>query len=216
MGKKHIRASEIVYDILVGMTNSDLMKKYSLSANGLQTVIMKLVKAGSLKKSDIEGRMPVGEPVQPSTRKCPRCGQPQLVELEKCSNCGAMLAEIPTDRADPLIEAEITGRLNIRKSAIERSVLEDIKGGFTDEELMATYRLSRQEILNLLSRFLWDGRLTHEDLEKRKSLAKTVYMPTYTCPACQKVHFEKLDRCLHCNAPMKPTPTPPRKSRKTS
>ncbi len=216
MGKKHIRASEIVYDILVGMTNSDLMTKYSLSAKGLQTVITKLVKAGSLKKSDIEGRIPVGEPVRAPTRECPRCSEPQPVELEKCSNCGAEFAQILIDQADPVIEAEIVGRLSIRKSAIERSVLEDIKGGFTDEELMATYRLSRQEILNLLSKFLWNGRLTHEDLEKRKSLAKTVYMPTYTCPSCQKVHFEKSDRCLHCNAPMKPTATPPRKSRKTS
>ena len=216
MGKKHIKASEIIYDILVGMTNSDLMQKYSLSAKGLQTVIMKLVEAGSLKKSDIEGRIPVGEPVPPSTRECPRCGQPLPVDTEKCSHCGAVLGERPTDQADPVIEAEIAGRLSIRKSAIERSVLEDIKGGFTDEELMARYGLSRQEILNLLSKFLWDGRLTHEDLEKRKSLAKTVYMPTYTCPSCQKVNFEKRDRCLHCNAPMKPTPTPPPKSRKTS
>jgi uncharacterized protein (DUF433 family) len=213
MGKKHIKASEIIYDILVGMTNSDLMDKYGLSARGLETVMMKLVETGSLAKSDTEGRIPVTRPVRPPPRECPRCREPQALDSEKCANCGASLADVVTDQTDSTAESKITVTRSSRKSAVERSLLEEIRAGATDEELMDAYDLSRQEILNMLSKFLWDGRLTPEDLEKRKSLAKTVYMRTYTCPSCQKVHFEKHDRCVHCNAPMNSTPTPPRKSR---
>ena len=48
-----IRARDFVQDIRKGMSNSDLMKKYRLSAKGLRSVFRKLLDAKALTKNDI-------------------------------------------------------------------------------------------------------------------------------------------------------------------
>lgn len=54
--KRNARTLLIVEDILEGKTDAELMKKYNLSASGLQTVFRKLVKARAIGERDVYGR----------------------------------------------------------------------------------------------------------------------------------------------------------------
>jgi uncharacterized OB-fold protein len=203
MDKKGIKGSEILYDILVGLPNRDLMEKYDLSPTGLQTVLKRLLKSGSLKQSEVDARLQSLERSGTAPSSCPKCGTYQSGVDERCASCGHVFAESVKSESEQQAEPMPRGGKDGLKDLLEGAILGDIRAGLTDEELMDKYPISRQTILNLLSKFLWEGLLTHEDLEKRRSLAKTVYMPTFTCSACKRIHFEKRDQCPHCGAEMK-------------
>jgi uncharacterized protein (DUF433 family)/uncharacterized OB-fold protein len=216
MGRRRIKASEILFDILLGMTNSELMDKYNISALGLEKVLGELLARGSLKQAEVESRLPVIQRTETAVTECPKCGAAQSSGAQNCSVCGNQLTEGVTTRSATHAKPAHRSVRDGLKDMLSGAILDDIRDGLTDEELMEKYMVSRQAILNLLSKFLWQGVLTHEDLEKRRSLAKTVYMPTFTCPSCKKIHFEKHDRCPNCNAEMKhglAGPTRPKRNR---
>jgi rubrerythrin len=48
-----------------------------------------------------------------------------------------------------------------------------------------------------------EGLMSPSELVERRSLAKTVYMPVFTCPTCGDCHFEKVERCPRCGSRMK-------------
>jgi len=81
-------------------------------------------------------------------------------------------------------------------------VLHDVRAGMDDEGLMEKHRLSRAEILKVLSKLLWEGLLSAEELSNRRFLAKTVYMPVFSCHSCGDIHFENLDECPKCGGKM--------------
>jgi hypothetical protein len=84
-----------------------------------------------------------------------------------------------------------------------KSILTDIKSGVSDGELMEKFGLSHRGLLSLISKLLWDGLLTQEELAKRKSLARTVFMPVLRCRLCKEIQFEKVTQCPKCGGPMK-------------
>ncbi|MEW6137250.1 MAG: hypothetical protein AB1733_03385 [Thermodesulfobacteriota bacterium] len=53
MAKLKIDGGEALRDIRAGMNEIGLMKKYNLTAQGLRSLYMKLVRAGALKSSDL-------------------------------------------------------------------------------------------------------------------------------------------------------------------
>lgn len=54
--KKTVSAKAVVADIKAGMTDEQLMAKYQLSVNGLQSLVEKLLKAGLISQADIGQR----------------------------------------------------------------------------------------------------------------------------------------------------------------
>ncbi|MBI4966251.1 MAG: hypothetical protein HY913_23430 [Desulfomonile tiedjei] len=58
MSKKKINAKEAVADIRSGMDDSNLMSKYGLAHDGLQSLFDKLVTSGYIDVAEIQGRMP--------------------------------------------------------------------------------------------------------------------------------------------------------------
>lgn len=58
MAKPVIDAKEALNGIRSGMSDSELMEKYNLSARGLESLLTKLVKAGALSLAELETRMP--------------------------------------------------------------------------------------------------------------------------------------------------------------
>lgn len=58
MAKPVIDAKEALDSLRSGMTDSELMEKYNLSAKGLESLLTKLVKAGALSLGELETRMP--------------------------------------------------------------------------------------------------------------------------------------------------------------
>ena len=96
------------------------------------------------------------------------------------------------------------GREAVAKRQIKASeFLLDIRAGMDDAGLMHKYSLSAHEILKVISKLIWAGFMSPTDLEQRRSLAKTVYMPIFKCSSCNQVTYTTLENCPHCNAPMK-------------
>ncbi len=58
MGKRKISARELVMCIRNGMTDSELMDRYKLSAKGLQSAFAQLLKANAITEEDLMGRSP--------------------------------------------------------------------------------------------------------------------------------------------------------------
>ena len=55
--KKRIRISEIVSDIRSGLSDSQLIEKYQISAKGLQSLFMKLLEAQAVTNEELKCRM---------------------------------------------------------------------------------------------------------------------------------------------------------------
>ena len=72
--KRTIRAKDIVNDMRAGMSDQELMGKYRLSVKGLESIFKKLEESGTLKRSDLYGRLPSFDDTVNlgSARKLPR------------------------------------------------------------------------------------------------------------------------------------------------
>ncbi|HMK35624.1 MAG TPA: hypothetical protein VK463_11185 [Desulfomonilaceae bacterium] len=88
MDKRKITAREILKDIRGGASDSDLMNKYTVSAQGLQSVFNKLVNSGVVTQSELDDRVPVSErTVDLGLYICPACGNIQGKEFVVCPRC---------------------------------------------------------------------------------------------------------------------------------
>ncbi|MBI5570998.1 MAG: hypothetical protein HY914_13725 [Desulfomonile tiedjei] len=78
----------------------------------------------------------------------------------------------------------------------------DVRAGLDDAALMQKYRVSQARLLSLLARLVWEGLLTPEDVEERKSLSRTVYMAVYQCRLCKRIMFDYSEQCPDCGGPI--------------
>ena len=89
MDKRKITAREVLRDIRAGLSDQDLMEKYTLSAQGLQSVFHKLVNAGVITQPELDDRVPITErTVDLGLFICPACGNIQGTEFATCPRCG--------------------------------------------------------------------------------------------------------------------------------
>ncbi|MFH1115791.1 MAG: hypothetical protein V1792_17925 [Pseudomonadota bacterium] len=56
--KRIIKAKDIVNDIRAGLSDHELMGKYKLSIRGLESIFKKLEESGTVKRSELYGRIP--------------------------------------------------------------------------------------------------------------------------------------------------------------
>ena len=94
MSKQKISAKDLIADLRAGMDDPALMKKYGLSAQGLQSAFKKLVEAKALKQSELENRVPLAEKTVDLVWKCPACGKPQTREFDECPECGIIVSKL--------------------------------------------------------------------------------------------------------------------------
>jgi hypothetical protein len=88
MEKRKITAREVLEDIRFGKSDSNLMQKYSLSAQGLQSVFRKLLRAGLITQKELDDRIPASEQtVDIGLFVCPACGNIQGKEWVTCPRC---------------------------------------------------------------------------------------------------------------------------------
>ena len=73
MNKRIIQARDIVRDVRSGMTDTELMEKYELSAKGLESAFTKLVNSGTMTVGEVYGqRRPAKTPSSSMTSgNCP-------------------------------------------------------------------------------------------------------------------------------------------------
>jgi hypothetical protein len=89
MEKRKITAREVLKDIRAGMDDAPLMRKYQLSAQGLQSVLNKMVQAGIVTEEELDGRVPLSaRTVDLGLFICPACGNIQGSEFIECPRCG--------------------------------------------------------------------------------------------------------------------------------
>ncbi|MEW6137432.1 MAG: hypothetical protein AB1733_04295 [Thermodesulfobacteriota bacterium] len=89
MNKRRITAREILSDVRKGLSDPALMEKYKLSAQGLQSVFQKLLKAGIISQAELDARSPLSErTVDIGLYICSACGNIQGKEFTTCPRCG--------------------------------------------------------------------------------------------------------------------------------
>lgn len=59
--KRKLRAKEVLADIKAGMSNTELMERYSLSGKGLRKVFQKLLEAKALTEAEVDERYSLAE-----------------------------------------------------------------------------------------------------------------------------------------------------------
>jgi hypothetical protein len=91
--KRTINAKEAATDIRSGMTSSDLMQKYGVSAKGLDKLFRKLVDAGLLHENELNLRNEDPVRTMHVAWKCPACGAAQTREYAECPQCGVIVAK---------------------------------------------------------------------------------------------------------------------------
>jgi len=86
---KKISAKAIMTDLKAGVSDSDLMRKYGLSFQGLQDLFQKLMDAGLATKAYFEKRAmsQVGQRKEETVRTCPYCGYSSLDQFKECPRC---------------------------------------------------------------------------------------------------------------------------------
>lgn len=98
MNKRRITAREVLADVRTGASDPALMEKYRLSAQGLQSVFQKLLKAGVLTREELDERVPMSErTVDLGLFICPACGNIQGKEFSKCPRCGFVSPHAPKE-----------------------------------------------------------------------------------------------------------------------
>lgn len=89
MSKRRITAREMLVDVRQGISDPALMEKYKLSAQGLQSVFQKLLKAGVMTQAQLDARNPLSErTVDIGLYICTACGNIQGKEFTTCPRCG--------------------------------------------------------------------------------------------------------------------------------
>ncbi len=86
--KRAINFKAFADDVKEGMTDSDLMGKYTLSHTQLDRVFEKLLDAGRLQLADIEGRGSGFEATVQVAFTCASCGALKFFDSSKCPECG--------------------------------------------------------------------------------------------------------------------------------
>jgi hypothetical protein len=94
MPKQKISAKDLVSDIRAGINDSALMKKYGVSAQGLQSLFIKLVEAKILNQQELDNRTHFREKAINVVWKCPACGKPQTRQFDECPECGVILSKL--------------------------------------------------------------------------------------------------------------------------
>lgn len=88
MAKRKITARDLLADLHAQMTDFELMGKYKLSAQGLQSVFNKLVKAGLITQAELDSRASVTDKTVDLGFVCPSCGYLRNEEFDQCPRCG--------------------------------------------------------------------------------------------------------------------------------
>ncbi|MGB6064946.1 MAG: hypothetical protein WBG50_09060 [Desulfomonilaceae bacterium] len=147
MVKRAINAKQAVADIRSGMDDAALMNKHHLSAEGLQSLLDKLVKGGFIDLSEIAGRLPGFLGVVRVSEAAP-----SRHRLKGTDGSQALQTKSP-----PLINAQEAAR--------------DIRWGIADSALMSKYHLSSTGLSSLFDKLLSSGLITEADLDRRDFLA---------------------------------------------
>lgn len=89
MSKRKITAKDILTDLEAGLDDRELMEKFKLTSEGLQSLFNKMLKARVITRAELDSRAPVNErTVELGLFICPACGNIEHNEFTRCPKCG--------------------------------------------------------------------------------------------------------------------------------
>ncbi len=89
MAKRKITANEVLDDLRRGLDDFALMRKYQLSAQGLQSLFNKMINSGAITPTELEDRItPLEKTVELGLFFCSACGNTETNEFTTCPRCG--------------------------------------------------------------------------------------------------------------------------------
>lgn len=200
MAKRQIRVREPLEDLRAGMDDVALMAKYQLSAKGLQSLFSKLVIAGLTNLEELNQRVPGFMSADDLSEQFDDSGKGLKWELRK-----RKVKEKPR----PAIKA--------------REMVDDIKEGMTDGELMDEYALSAEALEYVFGRLVDAGLVTREEIDERNNpFDSTVDLRDVInsmdldelddttgvaggdrqCPECGSVVGDHFNTCPDCGEPI--------------
>jgi PilZ domain len=155
MNKRRIKAKEALADIRAGMDDVALMKKYSLSAEGLQSLFTQLGEAGIIKHLN-------AHEVIADLRS--GISSDDLMEKYQLSALGMQSLFQELDRAGLLkgraeengVPAKVVININ--------QIVEDIKSGLTKAQLMRKYRLSPRALRWVSMTLITSGAIAWQEI----------------------------------------------------
>jgi hypothetical protein len=169
MNKPKIGARQAVNDIKSGMTDAELMEKYGLSDKGLESLFRKLVEAKLLEESFIRtGTAPV--------------------DVDPVAKSSQLPVPMP-ESTPPAPEAP---------SEMDLAILQDIKDGRHDNEIMGRYELTPGKLNQIR-----DG-LVQSGLLDAASMGQSKVSRTKLCPFCSQQIKESASKCTHCGNWLEP------------
>lgn len=113
--KLRIKARDAVNDVRSGMSDSEMMDKYGLSAKGLHSLFMKLVEAKAISQSELD-------------------------------------------------ERSTSQRDTIERQIDSRDMIDDVRSGMSDSELMTKYALSSEGLRTAVQKMIESNVITVDDL----------------------------------------------------
>jgi DNA-binding HxlR family transcriptional regulator len=144
--KPIIPSQQALLDIRTGMDESALMKKYGISAKGLQSLFSKLTAAGLITKAEIDEFRTVGK---------------TSVELDL-----ADYTPFPKLQGIPAAPAPKGGKDN-KPSVAAAQAVEDIKAGMDDAALMKKYGVSVKGLQSLFRKLIASGMIKASEIDFR-------------------------------------------------
>jgi hypothetical protein len=141
--KKKISAKEAVADIRSGVSDADLMDKYSLSNAGLQSLFDKLVSAGYIDLSEILERTP------------------SFLGTVDVAESFAPTEELKAEDVRQPFRSRSATRVNAQEAA------RDIRAGMDDFALMRKYQVSTKGLSSLFKKLMDVGLIQQIDLDRR-------------------------------------------------
>jgi hypothetical protein len=79
-----------------------------------------------------------------------------------------------------------------------KEVVQDIRAGMTDGELMAKYNLSAKGLQSVFQKLIDAGILISAELECRMPSAQQRVEAAWTCPDCKTIQQSAYDECPQC------------------
>jgi hypothetical protein len=85
-----------------------------------------------------------------------------------------------------------------KKKINARELVNDIRGGVSDLELMAKYELSPNSLKRAFARLVQTGLLEQREIDDREKASEKPVPVPWTCPACEMTFEERYDECPNC------------------
>jgi hypothetical protein len=172
VNKTSVDAREAANDISNGLTETQLMQKYGLSAIGLMNLFDKLIDVGIVRRSPLQPRKAL-------LMSEPHRDRPTNSDLGPVRSSGASV------------------KTKVKVDA--KQIIEDIQAGLGDSELMEKHRLSVTGLQSLFTKLLDSGIIDQQMLNERVHWSeRTLSIKIHECPVCFMPQFEAFDTCPQC------------------